>query len=189
MLAFEDQCLHRGYQSIRDCSGSSMSRRRRFCPRLHRQRSRCEVPALRVRASLRVAGFGESSVSRVDSGKYPQGDRALGSYPQRWRAEPTVDLGSALRQGRVHTAARLDVLCAGDSLSRPQARQSGKIPRPAGLCLGTFSRATQSRVVVHCASQWRIEPGPGWCNGSHAGLKIQCPRGRAGSTPAPGTIP
>ena len=31
--------------------------------------------------------------------------------------------------------------------------------------------------------------GPGWCNGSHAGLKIQCPRGRAGSTPAPGTIP
>jgi hypothetical protein len=32
-------------------------------------------------------------------------------------------------------------------------------------------------------------PRPGWCNGSHAGLKIQCPRGRAGSTPAPGTIP
>src|SRR6266699_2799483 len=76
------------------------------CSRLHRQMSRCEVPALRVRASLRVAGFGESSVSRVDSGKYPQGDRPLGSYPQRWRAEPTVDLSSALRQGRVHTDAR-----------------------------------------------------------------------------------
>jgi hypothetical protein len=74
-------------------------------------------------------------------------------------------------------------------VSLVSARQSGKIPRPAGLCLGTFSRATQSRVVVHCASQWRIEPGPGWCNGSHAGLKIQCPRGRAGSTPAPGTNP
>jgi hypothetical protein len=40
--------------------------------------------------------------------------------------------------------------------------------------------------VVHCPRQ---RQGPGWCNGSHAGLKIQCPQGRAGSTPAPGTIP
>ena len=28
---------------------------------------------------------------------------------------------------------------------------------------------------------------PGWRNGRRRGLKIRCPRGRAGSTPAPGT--
>ena len=28
---------------------------------------------------------------------------------------------------------------------------------------------------------------PGWRNGRRRGLKIRCPQGRAGSTPAPGT--
>ena len=30
---------------------------------------------------------------------------------------------------------------------------------------------------------------PGWRNGRRCGLKIRCPKGRAGSTPALGTIP
>lgn len=30
---------------------------------------------------------------------------------------------------------------------------------------------------------------PGWRNGRRYGLKIRCPKGRAGSTPALGTIP
>src|SRR5687767_2181855 len=29
---------------------------------------------------------------------------------------------------------------------------------------------------------------PGWWNGRHHGLKIHCPQGRAGSSPAPGTL-
>jgi hypothetical protein len=29
---------------------------------------------------------------------------------------------------------------------------------------------------------------PGWRNGRRGGLKIHCPKGRAGSNPAPGTV-
>ena len=141
-----------------------------------------EEQAVYLRAPLRVAGLGESSVSRVDSGEHPQACRGLWSHPHSWREPPTADLGSSLRQGGVYTAALLDVLRTGCSLPRPQAGQSRKIP--------FFSRATPSRVAVHCGTRrHRRGSGPEWCNGSHAGLKIQCPQGRAGSNPASGTIP
>src|SRR4051794_30113641 len=44
----------------------------------------------------------------------------------------------------------------------------------------TTSEADHGRRV-------RSTPSPGWWNGRHDGLKIHCPKGRAGSNPAPGT--
>ena len=51
-----------------------------------------------------------------------------------------------------------------------------------------------SDIVVPAPSEAGVAPSidstaprPGWWNGRHGGLKILCPQGRAGSSPAPGT--
>ena len=120
-----------------------------------------------VSASLRFLDWIKASVGRMVC----VGGAIHRSGP---RDRPLVD--AALRQGRIDTAHRLDVLFAGRSRRWSQARQGREISNAAGLCLCAFSRTTESRVVVHWPGLRHVEgSGPGWCNGSHAGLKIQCP--------------
>ena len=120
-----------------------------------------------VSASLRFLDWIKASVGRMVC----VGGAIHRSGP---RDRPLVD--AALRQGRIDTAHRLDVLFAGRSRRWSQARQGREISNAAGLCLCSFSRTTESRVVVHWPGLRHVEgSGPGWCNGSHAGLKIQCP--------------
>ena len=120
-----------------------------------------------VSASLRFLDWIKASVGRMVC----VGGAIHRSGP---RDRPLVD--AALRQGRIDTAHRLDVLFAGRSRPWSQARQGREISNAAGLCLCAFSRTTESRVVVHWPGLRHVEgSGPGWCNGSHAGLKIQCP--------------
>ena len=120
-----------------------------------------------VSASLRFLDWIKASVGRMVC----VGGAIHRSGP---RDRPLVD--AALRQGRIDTAHRLDVLFAGRSRPWSQARQGREISNAGGLCLCSFSRTTESRVVVHWPGLRHVEgSGPGWCNGSHAGLKIQCP--------------
>ena len=120
-----------------------------------------------VSASLRFLDWIKASVGRMVC----VGGAIHRSGP---RDRPLVD--AALRQGRIDTAHRLDVLFAGRSRRWSQARQGREISNAGGLCLCSFSRTTESRVVVHWPGLRHVEgSGPGWCNGSHAGLKIQCP--------------
>ena len=120
-----------------------------------------------VSASLRFLDWIKASVGRMVC----VGGAIHRSGP---RDRPLVD--AALRQGRIDTAHRLDVLFAGRSRPWSQARQGREISNAAGLCLCAFSRTTESWVVVHWPGLRHVEgSGPGWCNGSHAGLKIQCP--------------
>ena len=107
-----------------------------------------------VSASLRFLDWIKASVGRMVC----VGGAIHRSGP---RDRPLVD--AALRQGRIDTAHRLDVLFAGRSRPWSQARQGREISNAAGLCLCSFSRTTESRVVVHLA---RSET----CRGIRAGV-------------------
>ena len=107
-----------------------------------------------VSASLRFLDWIKASVGRMVC----VGGAIYRSGP---RDRPLVD--AALRQGRIDTAHRLDVLFAGRSRRWSQARQGREISNAAGLCLCSFSRTTESRVVVHLA---RSET----CRGIRAGV-------------------
>ena len=107
-----------------------------------------------VSASLRFLDWIKASVGRMVC----VGGAIHRSGP---RDRPLVD--AALRQGRIDTAHRLDVLFAGRSRRWSQARQGREISNAAGLCLCSFSRTTESRVVVHLA---RSET----CRGIRAGV-------------------
>ena len=107
-----------------------------------------------VSASLRFLDWIKASVGRMVC----VGGAIHRSGP---RDRPLVD--AALRQGRIDTAHRLDVLFAGRSRRWSQARQGREISNAAGLCLCAFSRTTESRVVVHLA---RSET----CRGIRAGV-------------------
>ena len=107
-----------------------------------------------VSASLRFLDWIKASVGRMVC----VGGAIHRSGP---RDRPLVD--AALRQGRIDTAHRLDVLFAGRSRRWSQARQGREISNAGGLCLCSFSRTTESRVVVHLA---RSET----CRGIRAGV-------------------
>ena len=117
--------------------------------------------------------------------------RGCAERPSKLERGPPTDMDASLRQGRVHPAA-----AAGSThppgapcLARKRAKaeqfltRSEQVPWGVGRP-GSDGYTMSTRLHPDCS---RIVPV--WRNGRLAALKTPCPQGRAGSTPAPGTIP
>ena len=148
-----------------------------------------------------VGGVGQGGALAPSLDRPPSSPRWVGPAPEgtstrgRARWVPRA-VRTAARKGRLH-GPQVDGL-QHHRRSVPESSQRSGSVRSCGA--GHGARAYGRRGARHRAGGPRCTPGPserdgrlrphrpGWRNGRRGGLKIHCPKGRAGSNPAPGTV-